>query len=177
MEKLKFLFVIFFLFTIFIKGQKTEFQLFGKTKCGDSIKLIELYSATKDSVDYVSWDTNPIVLPDTGVYFIRTADAEGDLIRINIYHKGLNKDTIVISSIFDIAYSPMFPHFSGWICCDEKCEGYQVDYYNNGNIRIEGTFRKGKAIGELKYYNLDGTLSTIRHFTKRGKYIRREDLP
>lgn len=177
MTKLKCLIIMILLFPLVVRGQKITLQLFSKTKCNDTIKALYPYFASRDSINYIAWENNLVELPDTGEYFIKTADAEGDLIRININNIGINVDTILISSILSIAYIPKYPNFSGWLCCDMKCEGYQVDYYNNGFKRVEGFFKKGKAIGELRYYKLDGSLSVIEYYSKRGKYLRKKHFP
>lgn len=67
--------------------------------------------------------------------------------------------------IFDSIYLPMIIE-SGYyeldlytyMKCGEYIDGYQEEYYHNGNIRLKGTFKSGYLIDTLYQYRLDGTL-------------------
>lgn len=165
------LLVILFFSSTSIIGQNIYFLLYGKCSNG-SVFPIEIYVLEKDSIKFSSWDSTCLVLPDTGVYNL---NLKKEKIPIYINKIGLNTDTISFNPIEEYLEQHPQPDFY-WFCCSEKCSGYQIDYYNNGNIRVEGLFKKGKAIGEIKYYNVNGTLSTILYYNKRGKYLRRKDF-
>ena len=47
------------------------------------------------------------------------------------------------------------------------CNGLITDYYKNGNKRIEGRFKNGKA-RKLKYYNEQGLLEKTERINKQG---------
>ena len=161
---------------VFEKKQ-IKYVLYGKEICDNLIKRLDIYFLWNDSIFISSLDTVPILLPDTGYYKLQTSYTDPqDTVSVYISEYGLNSDTIIIESISNIIAVLHGPQIKGWYCCDKKCNGYQIDYYNNGNKRIEGYFKKGKAIGEIKYYNADGTLSTILYYNKRGKYLRRKDF-
>lgn len=68
-------------------------------------------------------------------------------------------DTIVVNSIKEDVF---------WTCCDSNCNGYQIDYYDNGNIRLEGFFKNGRPKGEIKFYRPDGSIESIIFY--KGKY-------
>ena len=53
---------------------------------------------------------------------------------------------------------------------DEKIEGEQKAFWQNGNLRLIGTIKSAKKDGLWKYYNEDGTLDVIETF-KDGKKI------
>jgi hypothetical protein len=57
----------------------------------------------------------------------------------------------------------------GYLCCDNLCEGYNVDYFDNGKKKMEGNFKAGLPLGPLVFYNADGKVREIHHYDKNGK--------
>jgi hypothetical protein len=51
-----------------------------------------------------------------------------------------------------------------FLCDSKSCEGYQIERFPNGIIRIEGKFSKGKAIGNIKSYFQNGNIFENRQF-------------
>jgi hypothetical protein len=106
--------------------------------------------------------------------------ADGDSILIHISF-GLNVDTFKQADIVEVVtmdYNPLSKNkeWSGWLCCGKRCEGYKIDYYNDGKVRMEGLFRNGKPIGQLKFYNNEGKLKYVEFYNKRGKKIKSENV-
>jgi len=58
-------------------------------------------------------------------------------------------------------------HGSGYYNCDTLCEGKVTDLYYNKKVRIEGNFIHGIPIGELRFYQSDGSLERIENIIKR----------
>lgn len=56
--------------------------------------------------------------------------------------------------------------------CGELCEGYCVDYYRNGKIRLEGNFTEGFPVGDLKIYDEKGYLKRIDKYDELVKFER-----
>jgi len=64
----------------------------------------------------------------------------------------------------------------GWLYCGKPCEDYKIDYYDNGQKMMEGKFKKGKPVDNLKFYNASGKLKYIEYYNKRGKKIKSEQV-
>ena len=53
-----------------------------------------------------------------------------------------------------------------------KKEGKWITYWDNGNIKRQGIWKNGKAIGLFKFFNIDGKIIKI-EFWKNGKMVKR----
>ncbi|AXY74127.1 hypothetical protein D3H65_09145 [Paraflavitalea soli] len=147
-------------------SQSVSFSLYGYNGCSAKTERIGLYFLKKDSTINTPVDSTGIcLLQDTGVYKLSTLFFDEQ--KTYSFHTFSSyTDTI---RIFSIQECSKLHSFSGYCCCGKKCEGYQVDYYSNGQKRIEGTFEEGVPIGSLKLYNTDGSLKSIRKYSKKGK--------
>lgn len=52
--------------------------------------------------------------------------------------------------------------------CDRLCEGKCLDYYENGQVRIYGTFKSGVPKRKIVYFNRDGSRERVERFDRRG---------
>ena len=81
-----------------------------------------------------------------------------------------NVDTISIPRIRMRTGSELHSPYWKYVNCDKICDGKEIDYYSNGNKRIEGTFIKGDPI-QMTDYRINGTIET-KEFFKKGTLIR-----
>lgn len=168
--------------TICVSGfGQIKVELYGYSPCSKEIKQINFFGLRKAGVSFESRDTTGILLlKETGVYTLAYVLENIDTSQIGKeYHFesiGTFSDTLRLLSIEPCLEPTSHPNFIGYCCCSQKCEGTQVDYYENGNKRIEGNFKKGIPIGKLRFYAPDGKLSMTKKYNKRGKLvnIRRE---
>jgi len=58
--------------------------------------------------------------------------------------------------------------YYGFFMCDKICDGYIVDYYKNGVIRLEGNFDNGRPNREIKKYDNRGKLIEIEIYDTDG---------
>ena len=42
----------------------------------------------------------------------------------------------------------------------------------NGQKRVEGNFKKGKPVGQVKWYDMNGKVINVDHYDKEGKKVR-----
>ena len=165
------------------QAQEIQFKCYLRSNCDGSFKELQNYQLQKKDFQYFSLNSGTIAsLPDTGIYILRSyyLAVEGDSMLVYIGY-GLNIDTIKQVDIYESIIlhnneSTKEKAWSGWLCCGKKCEGFNVDYYNNGNKRLEGKFKKGKPVSDLKAYNGNGKLRYIEYYNKRGKKIRSEEV-
>lgn len=164
-------FLLFFITINFAQGIKYELYL--NNTCKDSVYKIESFVLVKNGIDYLSVD-NVVTLKDKGDYLLSSVYLNEERI-ITINKFGIITDTINLSSI-NKCYEPTSrPNFSGFCCCDGDCDGINVDYYENGNIRVKGNFKKGKAVGKVKYYYENGNIRMIEKYNKKGVLLRRKE--
>jgi hypothetical protein len=81
-------------------------------------------------------------------------------------------DTMLIRKIYECLEPVSHPGFIGYCCCDDKCNGYQEDYYDNGKLRMDGNFKDGIPYGEVKTYHRSGKVKEIISYNKKGKLRR-----
>ncbi|MEZ4794321.1 MAG: hypothetical protein R2773_02410 [Flavobacteriaceae bacterium] len=127
----------------------------------DTISKSTIFYLTKNSINYYpSNDYGVVILDEKGVYELSIMYFN-DPQRINVDSYGSVKDTIQLLKIQKCYEPTSHPNFFGYCCCGFDCEGENVDYYINGNKRIEGYFENGKPIGKLLMYYPDGSIKQI----------------
>lgn len=171
--------LLFFTLPIAIQfcfSQTIEVKIYVLDSCSNSVKKLELFELKKNSQTFIfnSDIDSSLILKDTGVYFLQSQYVSGK-VELKVTKFGQYIDTLVQSNVIETLTIHQKPSYRGWLCCDKKCEGFQIGYYQNGNKRVEGTFHEGKPIGELKFYNENGEPSFIEYYNKRGKFINRKD--
>ena len=160
-----------------ITAQTVDIKIFIRNPCNNSIRKLDFFQIEKDShvLIYNSDIDSTLKLTNTGNYILKSQYIAG-LVKIKIDSFGIFRDTLIQSNVNKVFTIHKKPSFLGWICCDNKCNGYQIGYYQNGNKKVEGLFKAGKAIGEIKYFNEDGGLSYIEYYNKNGRLIHTKHL-
>ncbi len=168
--------ILFYFASLVGYTQEIKFELYLSDSCQDTIGKIPFYNLRKDGIDYYPKDNDGIIfLKDKGQYQLSTVYSEDvKIYDIKSYQNIV--DTLKVP-VINLCLEPAtsYPNFVGYCCCDEKCEGEQVEYYSNGNKRIEGYFEQGKPIGKLKIYYSDGSLKQIDKYSKKGTLLKRKE--
>jgi hypothetical protein len=85
-----------------------------------------------------------VILPKPGVYNVHFGTYRDiNFPQINIQDTGLFIETLYEPKIILRSYG-MHPRFV-YESCGKLINGYDEDFYSNGNIRIRGTFQEGKS--------------------------------
>ena len=170
------LILVFFLL-LSLRGicQDVLFNLYSYNPCTEEVKRIDFFGLKKGDKTFSVKDSSGFLqLKDTGVYALSYALAMIDSAQLGKeYHfnsAGSYSDTLRLMTITPCLEPTSHPNFIGYCCCGEECEGKQVDYYANGNKRVEGFFNKGKPIGKLVFYKIDGSVNYIEKYNKKGKF-------
>lgn len=157
-------------------AQTCRFELLGLDPCNGNIENIQFYELKKGELKIKPRDTTGIcIIEQTGEYELVWLMSNYTL-KTNAPYKIFidssdehYSDTLRLESISPchkvIASNP----WSGFCNCGEACDGYQVDYYKNGNKRLEGNFKQGKAVGKIIYYLRDGSIDYVEKYNKKGK--------
>lgn len=162
--------VIFcFLLSGTLNAREVKYKLYLKDNCKSTIEQV-MYYVLKigDEVYYPNEASGILELPDTGRYELYIVERL-EPIEIIIDDYKLKIDTISTPTINFKIETTSQPKLSGFYCCDTLCNGDYIDYYLNGNIRIEGKFKQGRAIGVVKYYNRKGGLIEGKVYNRHGK--------
>ena len=166
-------FIILAFINISVFGQSVEFKLYLSSDCNDSIIQADYYEMQNinDSTEqYKSDSIGMCILPDTGYYKILIVGSFAEHDRYIHINNRVNQSYTIKAFSINECYNPTTrPDFYGYCCCGEKCEGLKVDYYSNGKKRIEGKFKDGKPIGELKFYYPSGNLKRVENYNEKGE--------
>ena len=168
LQKLVFIFLI--TSSLNSLGQSIEFSLDIKNPCDGLIKPdssfylsrnFEIYSDTSSFYNRV------VALPDTGTYmlYLYNRALDIDSIPITISDFKPTTYTYLANKIQRIKRGMHGPFV--YECCNEPCQGFNQDRYQNGNLRIEGYFNEGKPIKDLNFYTESGQLKRKLVFQKR----------
>lgn len=151
-------------------AREIQFMLHGLNPCTGKVENVSFYSLKKEAIYSPKDSTGTCILPDTGIYTLTFFDENK-----NYTFKEFKtySDTLRLPTIQFCQELTTRVLFSGYCCCGILCEGKQVDYYSNGNKRIEGSFNKGKPIGKLNFYYSTGQLKLVEKYNKRGKLLKK----
>lgn len=174
-KKINVFFIISFLIYYSVYGQEIKFEVYIKDACADSINKLMFFNLKKDNIDYFPENNDGMVfLKEKGKYELTTIYSEDSVMyELNDYNN--ISDTILMPTIRQFIEPTSSPDFAGYYCCGSECNGKQIDYYSNGNKRLEGTFENGKPIGKLKFYYSDGSLKRIDKYNKKGVMVNRKE--
>ncbi|MFZ2341027.1 MAG: hypothetical protein WAW07_15055 [Bacteroidales bacterium] len=150
-------------------AQEIQFTLHGLNPCTGKIENVSFYSLKKGAIYSPKDSTGTCAIPDTGMYTLTFFDEDK---HYTFKEFKTYSDTLRFPAIQFCQELTTRVSFSGYCCCGTLCEGKQVDYYSNGNKRIEGFFNKGKPIGKLNFYYPTGQLKLVEEYNKRGKLLR-----
>lgn len=171
---------VFLIFYIILANQfcfgqnRIEFSLYGKYSCHqDKTRKISFFALKRNNIEYIISDNSKVLKLDSiGTYKLSYVMDDIDTLQLGKSYTFdkfiLYQDTLNLIKIRECMEATTNPRFSGYCCCDEICEGEQIDYYINGNKRIEGFFKEGYAIGKLKIYYPNGSFKAIKKYNKRG---------
>ena len=171
------LFLLIFLYSIFSYSQsKVDFKFYDV--CKDSILSLDYSLQKLDDFDkhYSTYETDSILQIEDGIYLVFVEIPDGENFKNFNFTKNFNGkrffgDTLELPKVMRKYTSVLhYPTDLGFFNCDKICNGYIVEYYKNGVIRMEGIFKKGLPKKELRKYNKKGELIEIEIYNRKGTY-------
>lgn len=155
------------------RGQEVKLNVVTFNPCNSTYEnelLVDLVKGNK--VFQISDTLGTFHLPESGIYklrfscdFFRLVDS----VKMITISSGQNYDTLTRTTILKcVIVIADAGGDCGYFCCDKACEGYNVDYFDNGNKKLEGHFKKGNPVGQLIFYYPDGRKKEIHHYDKAG---------
>lgn len=182
---LTFIFLLGFLLT----DAQIEVQYYFENQCQslisqDSISFELQNLETEES--YYSKNSK-VIIPSSGKYELSVTINNGKYQR-SYEEKMEFKDsqkvvhTLIIPKILFEIDNNTETNYSKYFKCDKICNGYEVDYFENGNKRLEGNFVNGDAIWETEferdgsfikyYYNKSNQYTKWEYFDQNGSLIK-----
>lgn len=174
------LLLIFFVCQKATLSQSVRFTCYMKSQCLNEPTQIKKYTLSNSDTTFFSDDSGVCNVTLLGAYSLYSSEliAGVESPQFSFTHFGSFKDTVQSWALYPILLidgkSSKGLKTGDWLYCDNRCNGYYTDYYYNGNKRMEGKFKKGKPVGELKFYSESGKLKYVEYYSKRGRKIRSE---
>lgn len=150
------LLIVLLLTVHFCQGQQIRFQIKRINPCDSIGKIDSSWYYLSDNLDstYHS-ESGTVILPKTGVYNVHFwTYRDLPFPQIIIQDTGLMIYTFYEPKIVLRSYG-MHPRFV-YENCGKLINGYDEDYYSNGNIKIRGNFQEGKPIDSLVTFYTNG---------------------
>lgn len=137
-----------------------EVDLFFKNSCNDSVYTLEYSLFDKlNRGEYINSSGGSVIVPAKSTYHLYVSEMDGDFVHsfdYDIIVNGNLTDTLLIPNIKFTTGAALHSKFWSYFNCNRVCNGTEIDYYTNGNKRIEGEFISGKPKTIVEYRE-DGT--------------------
>jgi antitoxin component YwqK of YwqJK toxin-antitoxin module len=122
-------------------------------------------------------ENSKVIIPSPGKYELFVNIHNGKFkssYEEKIEFKNLQKvvDTFTIPKLLFVTDNDYKANSSKYFKCDKLCNGYEVDYFENGKKRLEGNFVNGNAIWETEFER-DGS-SIKYYYDKSNQYTKWE---
>lgn len=137
---------------------------------------IWMSSLDDETINYWAISKDSIVTIKKGVYIVTVYVGKGDYFKTYSFTKEFKSDSIytVVKELPRIMskYTRAVDNqkFLGFYNCDKVCNGKLQDFYENGKIRMEGEFKNGIPVKQIKKYNELGELVEIEIYNRNGTY-------
>ena len=152
------LLTITFLFGFLLTEAQIEVEFHFKNLCQSKIIKDSISFELQNLITMESFysENSKVIIPSTGKYELFVTISNGKYERSyeeKIEFKESKKviDTLTIPKILFETEKDSETDYSKYFKCDKVCNGYEVDYFENGNKRIEGNFVNGNAIWETEF--------------------------
>lgn len=152
---------------------QTELKLYYRDNCKQSIIQLEFELLDLDSIELpeIKSKNGIAIVTKPGSYLATSNWMAGDLASnlvdiVEINEMPLQIDTLQIPKIKFAYESVLHSQYWDYFNCDKLCDGLEIDYYPNGNKRLEGDFKNGKPIHIIEY--LENGIKEIENFYTLG---------
>ncbi|MCT4637924.1 MAG: hypothetical protein N4A72_09465 [Bacteroidales bacterium] len=124
-----------------------------------------------------NFENSSFSLKDTGLYYISEGYYYGIPNR-NPFHKvritnyGLTIDTVIRDNLIEVNHLRSNPPWAEYMCCNIRCNGDNSVYYENNNLKMQGSFINGQPVNDLTKYYYNGTLRERNTYKKNYRIFR-----
>ncbi|MDP4270234.1 MAG: hypothetical protein Q8909_08915 [Bacteroidota bacterium] len=170
-ETRTFILVCFSILVCNVFGQ-VSIRFLIKDLCDDSLKTINWEIIDKLGNHKKADKDGYFCLEKNDDYFVSSFYRRGEYVRMLnfIYHVEGDRRLDSVITIPKIAlFSESLISDELYINCNGPCNGICIDYYQNGQKRLEGNFSNGKPYGLLFFYAQNGALCKKEKYPKKAK--------
>jgi hypothetical protein len=143
-------------------ADNSKFELYVRDQCTGAITCSRLYYF-QEKVDKKIYrpesKTGVCILPHTGEFQLYLF---GTPYPLTYKYGGQSADTLNIPALFYAFPGVDVKKFPKWKFCNTTANGKLVDYFKPNIKRLEGQFNKGKPVGKLVYYDLNGKIIKVK---------------
>ena len=156
----KLLAILIFGITIQIHSQ-IQVKLFFYNECENKIEKLE-YDLFDLKTEKEYYSKNSIANVDSvGTFIMSAALINEDFVKsfsktIEIKENKKYIDTLSIPRILFTTKTALHSDYWNYFNCNKLCNGKEIDFYPNGNKRLEGIFKNGKPLNII-YFRENGT--------------------
>lgn len=177
--------LLFLLIASSTYSQSIEFHLYIDDPCTGKIESAVLYYLKRGDSLFFSDDKGIHINVSKKGRYLLVSDETDEQCEIELKHSQ-NKDTLRAPSILEFlppiksytlqsmkanSLKRILESRSTWRRCDQPINGKAKDFFSNGALRVEGTFKNGYAIGEVIRYYRNGKIRSIGKYDPRGVFI------
>lgn len=118
-------------------------------------------------VVYDNLDSEIITLPKTGKYYVtRISEPEVEPYQVEL-DEGLTVETVKDPRIMERYINVIEPYYEYQVC-GNAANGYHEDFYNDGKLKIRGTFKQGFVKDSIAIYYPNGQLEIKTEYKRDG---------
>lgn len=172
------LFLLFTLFQSYVhaRAQELQYTCHKKSVCKERLVQVKRFSLSNSDTTFRSNDNGICYVTKLGTYFLLSSEIDTGVEPPKVEFKSFAdyRDTVQSWAMFPVLITGYGDDLEpgDWLYCDNRCEGNKADYYKNGQKRVEGTFKKGKPVGHVKWYDMNGKVINVEQYDKNGKKVR-----
>ncbi|MEM9889172.1 MAG: hypothetical protein AAF849_25110 [Bacteroidota bacterium] len=164
--------ILIFSIVLFFQHSRaqTTLSLYTHDNCSEKIELLSPFTLKKNGKSYYSVE-NTVTVLDSGFFDLYTTIYK-DPLPYFIHQNRIIQDTLTIKTV-ELLYTPSSnPSKYYYACCENKCNGLQMDFYPNKIKRLEAYFIDGIPKRKLKLFYPNGNLKRIDKYRKQ-KLVKR----
>lgn len=170
------LLLLFTLFQGYVQAQELRYTCYKKSVCNNRPVQIKRFSLSNSDTTFRSNENGVCNVTKLGTYFLLSSEIDTGVEppKIECRSFGNMQDTVQSWAMYPVLIRGYGDGLEpgDWLYCDDRCEGNKIDYYKNGQKRVEGTFKRGKPMGHVKWYDTTGKVINVEQYDKDGKKIR-----
>jgi hypothetical protein len=170
------LLLLFFFLQGQANAQGIRYSCFKKSVCANRTVQLKRFSLSNSDTTYRSNESGICNVNRLGTYFLLTSEIDTGVEPPKVEFKSFGdvQDTVQSWAMYPILIQSYGDDLEpgDWVYCDSRADGVKIDYYKNGQKRVEGKFKKGKPVSYIRYYDITGKVVNVEQYDKDGKKVR-----
>lgn len=170
------LLLLFFFIQAQVTAQSVHYTCYKKSVCSNRSSQVKRFSLSNSDTTYRSDESGVCYVTKLGSYFLLSSEIDTGVEPPKVEFTTFNnvQDTVQSWAMYPILIQGYGDDLEpgDWVYCDNRCDGVKIDYYKNGQKRVEGKFKKGKPVSYVRFYDTTGKVVNVEQFDKDGKKVR-----